>query len=93
MIYPAVIYLMDLAAGWSRELFFATLVSCGLITFYSMPDAIPFLVRLTMMVATQFAEGRALRRWVDRTTNNETPSNSSLFFCENIEEVPHRSLV
>ena len=62
MIYPAVIYLMDLAAGRSRELFFATLVSCGLITFYSMPDGVPFLVRLATMVAVQIALGKALRR-------------------------------
>ena len=32
------------------------------LTFYSLPDALPFLVRLTMMVATQVVVGKALQR-------------------------------
>ena len=43
-------------------LFIAKVMACGFITFYSMPEAVPFLVRLTMMVATQFVVGKALQR-------------------------------
>ena len=32
------------------------------LTFYSLPDALPFLVRLTMMVATQVMVGKTLQR-------------------------------
>ena len=42
--------------------FIAAVMACGFITFYSLPETMPFLVRLTMMVALQFAVGRALRR-------------------------------
>ena len=56
------IYLMDLAAARSRELLIATVMACGFLTFYALPDRIPFLVRLTMMVAVQFAAGKALQR-------------------------------
>ena len=42
-------------------LFIAKVMACGFITFYSLPDAMPFLVRLTMMVATQVAVGKALQ--------------------------------
>ena len=62
MIYPAVVYLMDLSAGRTREFLIATVMACGFLTFYSLPDGIPFLVRLTMMVAVQFAVGKALKR-------------------------------
>ena len=54
--------LIDLAKGRSREWFIATVMACGFITFHSMPEAVPFLVRLTMMVAMQFVVGRALQR-------------------------------
>ena len=43
-------------------LYIALVMAIGFLTFYSLPDGIPFLVRLTMMVATQYAVGRALRR-------------------------------
>ena len=62
MIYPAVIYLMDLGSGRSRELLIAVVMACGFLIFYALPDGIPFLVRLTMMVAVQFAVGKALQR-------------------------------
>ena len=62
MIYPVVVYLMDLAMGRSRELFCATVTSCGLLTVYSLPDGWPFVVRLAAMVAAQVAVGRALQR-------------------------------
>ena len=42
-------------------LFIAKVMACGFITFYSLPDAMPFLVRLTMMAVTQIAVGPALR--------------------------------
>ena len=42
--------------------FIAAVMACGFLTFYSLPDGIPFLVRLTMMVAMQATVGRALRR-------------------------------
>ena len=58
------IFTIDLAAQRSRELFIATVMACGFLTFFSLPDGIPFLVRLTMMVATQCAVGKALRREV-----------------------------
>ena len=41
--------------------FVGIVVACGFITFYSLPDGIPFLGRLTMMVATQFGLGEALQ--------------------------------
>ena len=41
--------------------FVGIVVACGFITFYSLPDVVPFLVRLTMMVALQFAVGRVLQ--------------------------------
>ena len=36
------------------------------LTFHSLPDAMPFLVRLTMMVVTQVALGKALQREAGR---------------------------
>ena len=42
--------------------FIAKVMACGFITFYSIPEAVPFLVRLTMMVDTQVAVGKALKR-------------------------------
>lgn len=38
------------------------MMACGFLTFYSMPEAVPFLVRLATMVVVQFAVGRALQR-------------------------------
>ena len=64
MIYPAVVYLMDLSAGRTREFLIATVMACGFLTFYALPDGIPFLVRLTMMVAVQVAVGKTLQREV-----------------------------
>lgn len=40
----------------------ALVMAMGFLTFYALPDGIPFLVRLTMMVTTQIAMGRALQR-------------------------------
>jgi hypothetical protein len=37
-------------------------MAIGFLVFHSMPDGIPFLVRLTMMVALQFAAGKALQQ-------------------------------
>ena len=42
-------------------LFIAKVMACGFITFYSLPDALPFLVRLTMMASAQVALGKALQ--------------------------------
>ena len=42
--------------------YIAVVMACGFITFYSLPDGIPFLVRLSTMVMTQFGMGMALRR-------------------------------
>ncbi len=47
-------------------LFIAKVMACGFITFYSMPDAMPFLVRLTMMVVTQVVVGKAPQREAGR---------------------------
>ena len=43
-------------------LFIAKVMACGFITFYSIQEAVPFLVRLTMMVVTQVALGKAPQR-------------------------------
>ena len=37
-------------------------MACGFITFYSLPDAVLFLGRLTMMVLVQASIGIALKR-------------------------------
>lgn len=37
-------------------------MACGFIMFYSLPDVLPFLIRLTTMVATQVAVGEALKK-------------------------------
>ena len=41
--------------------YIAVIMACGFITFYSLPDVTPFLVRLTMMVVTQIAVELTLR--------------------------------
>ena len=51
-----------LARGGLLMRFIAKVMTCGFVTFYSMPEAVPFLVRLTMMVVTQVALGKALQR-------------------------------
>ena len=42
--------------------FFGLAMAIGFLTFYSLPDLIPFLVRLTMMVTAQVVMGNALQR-------------------------------
>ena len=37
-------------------------MTCGFITFYSLPDGVPFLVRLTMTVTMRLVLGTAFRR-------------------------------
>ena len=54
-------------------LFIAKVMACGFITFYSLPEAVPFLVRLTMMVATQVAVGKALQREQKALSNDQRP--------------------
>ena len=51
-----------LARGGLLVLFIGKVMACGFITFYSLPDVTPFLVRLTMMVVTQVVVGKALQR-------------------------------
>ena len=51
-------------------LFIAKVMACGFITFYSLQDAMPFLVRLTMMAVTQITVGLALRN-VDPEQDDE----------------------
>ena len=41
--------------------YIAVVMACGFITFYSLPDAVPFLGRLTMMVLTQISVGLVLK--------------------------------
>ena len=62
MISMVVIYLAGLTAARSREMFFLTVVSIGLLVFHAMPEQVPFLVRLATMVATQIAMGNVLQR-------------------------------
>ena len=47
-----------------RKLYIGVVTACGIgiLTFYSLPDAIAFLVRLAMMVAAQIAAGKELLR-------------------------------
>ena len=55
-------WLTDAIAHRRREMYFATVVACGLITFHALPDGWPFLVRLATMVAAQYDVGMALKR-------------------------------
>ncbi len=41
--------------------YIAVVMACGFITFYSLPDAVPFQGRLTMMVLVQGSIGLAIR--------------------------------
>ena len=41
--------------------YIAVITACGFITFNSVPDAMPFLVRLTMMASAQIAVDKALQ--------------------------------
>ena len=56
------VWLTGVAVRRHRGMYIAAVMACGFITFYSLPDGIPFLVRLTMMGAMQAAVGRALRQ-------------------------------
>ena len=51
-----------ISAGGGSALVSAGNMVATHLTFYSLPDALPFLVRLTMMVATQVVVGKALQR-------------------------------
>ena len=42
--------------------YIALVIAIGFITFYALPDGIPFLVMLSMMVATQYALGSLAQR-------------------------------
>lgn len=42
--------------------YIALVMAIGFLIFYALPDGIPFLVRLTMMVATQVGAGKVLNR-------------------------------
>ena len=49
--------------GYSQTaLYIAMVMAIGFLTFYALPDGIPFLVRLTMMVATQVAVARTVQK-------------------------------
>ncbi len=39
----------------------AVIMACGFIAFYALPDAVPFVGRLTMMVLTQISVGLVLK--------------------------------
>ena len=41
--------------------YIAVVMACGFITFYSLPDVVPFSGRLTMMALAQFGIGVMLR--------------------------------
>ena len=53
---------MKFANHNDTALYVAVVMACGFITSCSLPDGIPSLVRLTMMVFTRFVLGRTLRR-------------------------------
>ena len=58
---------MNVEMHWQAEklrtsAYIAVVMACGFLAFYSLPGRIPFLVRLTTMVATQLVVGKALRR-------------------------------
>ena len=46
----------------ATALYIAVVMACGFITFYSLPDVVPFSGRLTMMVVLQLNIGVAVRR-------------------------------
>lgn len=50
----------------------AGVMACGFITFYSLPDVVPFLVRLTMMVVVQAGVGTVLKS-AEQKGNDEPP--------------------
>ena len=52
----------DFAARRSQQMLIATVIACGLLIYYSLPDAWLFPVRLTTMAAAQWAVGWALQR-------------------------------
>jgi len=56
------VWLTGVAVRRHRGMYIAAVMAIGFLMFYSLPDGIPFLVRLTMMVATQYAVGKAMRR-------------------------------
>ena len=69
---------------YTSGLLIAAVMACGFLTFYSLPDGIPFLVRLTMMAATQVAVGKALQRegrrderWTITTEPRRQPRRSN----------------
>ena len=53
----------DMTSGINRTdaWYIAVIIACGFITFYSLPDVTPFLVRLTMIASAQIAVGKALQ--------------------------------
>ena len=55
-------HLTDIIARRWAGFYIATVMACGSLTFYSLPDAWPFVVRLTTMVAMQVAVGKVLQR-------------------------------
>ena len=45
-----------------RGRYIALVMAVGFLTFCALPDGVPFMVRLMIMVATQYAVGKALRK-------------------------------
>ena len=48
--------------GKTDAWYIGIVMACGFITFYSLPGAMPFLVRLTMMVVGQVVAGKSFLR-------------------------------
>ena len=59
----------------TAALYIAVVMSCGFITFYSLPDALLFLGRLTMMVSTQIVVGLAPRNAVPEQEHEKRNEN------------------
>lgn len=50
------------AMGIETREYIALVMAIRFLTFYALPDGVPFLARLATMVATQYSVGRTLRR-------------------------------
>ena len=55
-------WLAEIADQRSQEFYIDVVIAIEFISFCSLPDGMPFLVRLTMIEVTQFTVGKWLQR-------------------------------
>ena len=65
------------AARIEAGAYIAMTTAIGFLTFYSLPHGIPFLVRQTMMTATQWVVGEPRQRPDCRTGYGSSQTNAS----------------